>query len=64
MLLGCTDPGDTVLLLDVAYPSYWGALKVGELAANALVTTYTTLEGIMLCSSSCVTAWVSHLARR
>mmetsp|Transcript_13601 Transcript_13601/g.36789 ORF Transcript_13601/g.36789 Transcript_13601/m.36789 type:complete len:391 (+) Transcript_13601:273-1445(+) len=28
LLLATTDPGDSVLMLDVAYPSYWGALKI------------------------------------
>lgn len=29
LLLGVTDVGDSVLMCDVCYPSYFGALKVG-----------------------------------
>jgi hypothetical protein len=40
LLLGVTEHGDSVLMLDVAYPSYWGALQVG-------MTVQCTISGKM-----------------
>lgn len=31
LLMAVTDPGDSILMLDVAYPSYFGAIQIAQL---------------------------------
>jgi aspartate/methionine/tyrosine aminotransferase len=51
-LLACTDPGDTILMPDLAYASYFGAVKIAGL--ETITVPFKRIEGRFLPDLSCV----------